>query len=125
MAPPPPPAGGGPGGIGMVGGPGRWPPRPIDLLMRRLVVHCDAPRALLRVTPAERSLNTVSPLLSRPVMMLYGSAEAPCMFKPSRTPLLSGVLKLMNSRCRTSCADGPQSASGLLLSAGNAVGESA
>ena len=54
----------------MFGGPERAPPRPIDLFKRMFAVHCDAPRALLRSTPAGRSLNTVSPLASRPVVML-------------------------------------------------------
>src|SRR6187402_2812549 len=120
----PPPDGGG-GGIGMFGGPERTPPRPIDLLMRILVVHCVAPRAELRSTPAARSLNTVSPLVSRPVVMLYGSADEPCTFRPRRTPLPSGVLKLRKMRCRTSCAEGPQSASGFKLFDGSAVALSA
>ena len=43
-----------------------------DRLVERaeLALHCAAPRALLRPTPPGRSLNTVSPLSSRPVVML-------------------------------------------------------
>ena len=68
LAPPPP--GGGIIGMppGPPGPPGLAPPKPNDLFSRRLAVHCEAPRALLRSTPAGRSLNTVSPLSSRPVV---------------------------------------------------------
>src|SRR5688572_32101705 len=78
----------------MFGGPWRTPPRPIDLLMRRFEVHWAAPRPLLRFTPGSRSLNTESPFVSRPVVMLYGSAEEPWRLTPMRTPRARGVLKL-------------------------------
>ena len=109
----------------MFGGPERTPPRPIDLLTRRFDVHCAAPRPLLRVTPDVRSLNTESPFESRPVVMLYGSADAPWTFRPIRTPRPIGVLKLTKRRWRTSLAAGPQSKSGFVLSDGNIDGESA
>src|SRR6185503_13919772 len=121
----PPLGGGGGGGSGRFCGPLVTPPSGNDLLRRMFAVHCEAPRALLRPTPAGRSLNNVSPLLSRPVVMLYGSADEPCTFNPIRTPLASGVLKLKKMRWRTSCADGPQSESGFVLSDGSAVGKSA
>src|SRR5688572_15382263 len=100
----------------MLGGPERAPPRPIDLLMRRFAVHCAAPRPLFRAMPAARSLNTESPFVSKPVVMLYGSADAPWTFRPIRTPRAIGVLKLRKMRWRTSLAAGPQSASGFVLS---------
>ena len=58
--------------------------------------------------------------------MLYGGADeyCACMLARGRRTA-SGVLNMKNTRCRMSIADGPQSASGLLLSDGSASGESA
>ena len=54
------------------------PPRLNERLRRMLTFHCDAPRSLLRPTPAGRSLNTVSPLSSVPVVSVYGGADENC-----------------------------------------------
>ncbi len=47
------------------------------------------------------------------------------MLKPARIPLQMGALTITNSRWRISCADGPQSTSGFVLSEGRLVAESA
>src|SRR5690606_2621996 len=124
-APPPPCGGGGGGGPpSMVGSSPSSPPRLIDRFSRRLTFHCDAPRALLRPTPNGRSLNTVSPLSATPVVMLYGGADEYWAWMLPRNENGNGVASMANTRCLMSIADGPQSASGLVLSAGSASGES-
>src|SRR6185369_1470677 len=50
-------------------------PKSFPQLRREPISQRDAPRALLRPKPIGRSLITVSPLLSKPVVMLYGSAD--------------------------------------------------
>src|SRR6476661_10943832 len=81
-------AGGTPPPIGTPSGPPRsaTPPRLIDLVTRKSTVQFDAPRKLLRPTPAGRSLNTVSSLLSMPVVRLYGRADEYCELSPTRSP---------------------------------------
>src|SRR5688572_9726544 len=69
--------GGGPPSITGPSAPSR-PPRLNERFSRRLTFHCDAPRALLRPTPAGRSVKVVSPLSSLPVVMLYGGADVNC-----------------------------------------------
>ena len=97
------PAGGGGGGGPIITGPSpSRPPRLNERFRRKLTFHCDAPRALLRPTPAGRSLNTVSPLSSRPVVMLYGGADENCACMLARTPCGSGVLNMKNTRWRMS-----------------------
>src|SRR5262245_30241428 len=93
-APPPGPCcidadggGGGGGGPPSITGPSMpsRPPRLNDRLRRRFTFHCDAPRWLLRPTPNGRSLKTVSPFPSTPVVMLYGGADEYCACMPART----------------------------------------
>src|SRR6185436_15770816 len=70
------------------------PPKPI-LHARRVLRSTSAlPRPELRVTPAGRSLLIVSPLSSRPVVMLYGSADCTRNDEPNdnRRPQI-GMLK--------------------------------
>src|SRR5262245_65894011 len=78
-------------------------------LRRELISHCPTPRALLRVTPAGRSLLTVSLLLSRPVVMLYGRPVLVLniVLRPKRFASLKFVRTL--KRWRVSWSDGPRS----------------
>src|SRR5512145_2630212 len=118
--------GGGGGGAPIMAGPSpRSPPRLKERLTLRPTFHCDAPRTLLRPTPVGRSLKIVSPLSSKPVVIVYGGADEYCACMLPRIPRPSGVLAMKNTRWRMSMADGPQSASGLVLSEGRDTGESA
>src|SRR5262245_39110679 len=86
--------------------------------------HRPEPRALLRPTPAGRSLLTVSWLLSRPVVIVYGVAEFALTFVASLNPFHRFMLNMPDARCRTSIAAGPHSAPGSRLFAGRLKGPS-
>src|SRR5260370_32486856 len=60
---------------------------PLDQENRKSMSHRQVPRALLRRTPAGRSFTTRSPLLSNPVVRLYGGAELARKTVPNCRPL--------------------------------------
>src|SRR5258708_8700525 len=64
-------------------------PKSFPELRRDPPSHLAAPRALLRPTPNGRSLMTLSPLLSKPVVMLYGSADVPLTMSEAENPFFS------------------------------------
>src|SRR6185295_3185301 len=68
-------------------------PKFVPQLRREPISQRVAPRALLRPVPAGRSLMTLSPLLSKPVVMLYGSAEFALMMLETEKPLINFLLK--------------------------------
>ena len=82
----------------MTGPSPRRPPRLNERFIRKLAFHCDAPRTLLRPTPVGRSLKTVSPLSSTPVVIVYGGADEYCACMLARTPSPSGVLAMKKTR---------------------------
>src|SRR5262245_66425359 len=82
-------------------------------LSRELTSYCPAPRTLLRPTPAGRSLTIVSPLSSRPVVMLYGLAELALKIEVRLTDLQSLKFARMLKRWRVYGNDGPRSPRGL------------
>lgn len=84
-----------------------------------------APRALFRPTPSGRSLITVSPLLSKPVVMLYGSADVALRIAEIANPLINLLLKNAFSRCLKSLDEGPRSARRFELFEGRLNGPSA
>src|SRR5215470_14220967 len=93
-------------------------------LRRELKSHCPAPRALLRVTPAGRSLLTVSLLSSRPVVMLYGRPELALKIELRPSDFVSLKFVRMLKRWRVSCSDGPRSPRRSKLFAGRLNGPS-
>src|SRR5262245_10935532 len=87
-------------------------------LRRELISHCPAPRALLRPTPAGRSLTERSLLSSKPVVTLYGRPALALKIELRLSDFVSLTLVRMLKRWRVSWRDGPRSPRRSTLSAG-------
>ena len=84
-------------------------------------------RAVHRLDP-QNNMHQAWPMPSEPGAIAWSASGGLLVALRSGLAMLdtnSGALNITNSRCRTSCADGPQSASGLVLSDGRLVAESA